>query len=526
MERATVDSHLFMNLIGYVSVLTLIVFALNDDLIAQNQQTTITWPTIADSPWPMLSHDPQRTGRSPYQGPQTPTIGFALNIPDGIYSGPVLGAQGNLYFGSYYQLDSSDYFYSYSADGAYRWSYTLGNNRPPQSGILIDSSNTIYFGSLDQNFYALHGDGTLRWSVDVGYITEILSPNIDLDGNIYITNNPAGELLSISPDGVVNWQITYDEGFLHGSASISPEGQTLYIPGTNSNIYAINQDGSLLWSFSCGKTYSPPVVDNTGNLYFIAEEIPQQLYCLSANGEIRWNTIVIENFSITPYSGLTLDAQGNIYIAIGSNILSYNYDGDLQWHYIIGNNPDEYDEFSQPLICDSDGTIYVGSTYGNYYYAISSDGVLKWQLPLDGYQVDNTGAIAEDGTLYLGLHKSSFWNMNEHNLIAIYDTSGVSIRGTTELLREFVIHQNYPNPFNLVTKIEFELSKPSDVLLHIYDIKGRSIITLVDSPEDRGKYDIFWNGVDHAGFEVVSGVYIANLEINGYSQSIKMLVLR
>lgn len=525
MDGASVNSHLYMKLIGYLRVITLIGFTLSQYLIGQDQQET-TWLTIADSPWPMLSHDPQRTGRSPYQGPQTPTIEFAIDIPNGIYSGPVLGTLGNLYFGSYYQLDSSDYFYSYSPGGVFQWEYNLGNNRPPQSGILIDSSNTIYFGSLDQNLYALHGDGTLKWSVDVGYIPEMLSPNIDLDGNIYITNNPAGELLSIAPEGVINWQVNFDDGFLHGSTSISPDGQTIYIPGSNTNIYAISLDGNLLWTFPCGKVYSPPVIDNSGNLYFIPEEVPQRLYCLSSNGQPIWNTVIIENLSIPPYSGLTIDTQGNIYIALGSNILSYDYDGSLRWHYVIGANPDEYDEFSQPLICDSQGTIYVGSTYGKHYYAITNEGTLKWQIPLDGYQVDNTGAIAENGTLYLGLHKSSFWNLNEHNLVAVHDTSEVSVSDPVEPMNNFTLHQNYPNPFNLLTKISYEIPGLTDVAIHVYDTKGRRVTTLVDRQEDRGKYDIYWHGADHAGVEVVSGVYIAKLEVNSNSQSIKMLVLK
>jgi hypothetical protein len=31
------------------------------------QQTDIPWPTLANSDWPMIKHDPQLTGRSPYK---------------------------------------------------------------------------------------------------------------------------------------------------------------------------------------------------------------------------------------------------------------------------------------------------------------------------------------------------------------------------------------------------------------------------------------------------------------------------
>ncbi len=45
----------------------------------------------------MISHDPQRTGRSPFRGPQSPLIEWAADIPEGIFSGPVIGEEGNLY---------------------------------------------------------------------------------------------------------------------------------------------------------------------------------------------------------------------------------------------------------------------------------------------------------------------------------------------------------------------------------------------------------------------------------------------
>ena len=106
-------------------------------------QTDIEWPTLANSDWPMIKHDPQFTGRSPYKGPQTPTIIWTADMKDGIFSGPVIGEEGNLYFGSYYQLDSADHFYSYTPDGNLIWDYKLGTNRPPQSGIFIQAIQFI-----------------------------------------------------------------------------------------------------------------------------------------------------------------------------------------------------------------------------------------------------------------------------------------------------------------------------------------------------------------------------------------------
>ncbi|MCF8243414.1 MAG: PQQ-binding-like beta-propeller repeat protein [Melioribacteraceae bacterium] len=490
--------------------------------IQSQTQTEIEWATLGDSPWPMIKHDPQFTGRSPYKGPQTPTIVWTEDMPDGIFSGPVIGEEGNLYFGSYYQLDSADHFYSYTADGNFRWDYTLGNNRPPQSGVLVDSSNTVYFGSLDGYLYALNSDGTLKWKYYSGLITEVVIPNIDLEGKIYVTNNPEGELVSINPDGTLNWKVKYDEGFIQKSPVFSPDGQTIYIFGFHNNLYAINLDGSLKWKFNCGLSQKAPAIDNEGNLYFLPEEVPQKLYSLKPDGTIRWEVTLINSSYIPTYSAPAIDSEGNIYIALGSAIMSYTYEGEYRWWYIIGTNPDEYDDFWQPLICDSEGTVYVGSTFGYYYYAISSEGELKWKLPLNGYQVDNTGAIAEDGTLYLGVHKSSLGTNQDSTLIAIRDTNTTAIREDKEVsVSEYRLYQNYPNPFNPSTNIIYQIPQESRVIIKLYDVLGREIRTLVNEYKNKGRYNL-----ELDGSELSSGIYIYRITAGEFSASKKLVLMK
>ena len=461
--------------------LTFLLLLSISNIIAQIQ-TDIEWPTLAKSDWPMIKHDPQFTGRSPYKGPQSPTIIWTVDMPDGIFSGPVIGEGGNLFFGSYYQLDSADHFYAYAPDGNLRWDYKLGTNRPPQSGILIDSSNTIYFGSLDQYLYALNPNGSLKWKYNTGYITEILIPNIDREGKIYITNNPQGELLSINPNGTLNWRVKYENGFLEKSPVFSPDGNTIYIAGKDSNLFALNLDGSIKWKYECGRIMRAPLVDSYENIYILPFQIPFYLYSLDSNGDFRWEYQFLDSSTVKSYAIPTIDKMGNIYvISIDSSIrpnralISLDYGGNYRWSYIF---EDPSDDFWQPLICDKEGTVYVGSTFGHYYYAISSVGQLKWKLPLNDYQVDNTGAIGKDGTLYLGVHKSSLWNQNEKNLIAIWDTTTTGINDESGIVTDYSLFQNYPNPFNPSTVINYAVQEAGLVKIKVYDILGSEVATV------------------------------------------------
>lgn len=485
------------------------------NLSGQTKQNDIPWPTLADSPWPMIKHDPQFTGRSKYKGPQNGTIIWKRDLEHGIFSGPVLDKNDNLFFGSYYY--HSDAFYSYTKDGSQRWKFELGQKRPPSSGILIDSSNTIYFGARDSNFYAMNPDGTLKWKINVSAeIPELAIINIDLNGNLYVTNIK-GDLCSINPLGEINWKVKYESGFAASSPVFAPDGQTIYIAGRDSNLFALDLSGNIKWKFQCGKIKLAPVVNDYGNIIFIPNESPLCLKSIDKDGHINWDYLLRPNDPLDIWSIPAIDFDNNIFfinvdtvITTRWTLTSIDKNGQFRWKYIFGQ--DEGMGFTQPLIIDSEGTIYVGSTIGLLYYAISNDGNVKWTLRLNEHQVDNTGAIGEDGTLYLGLHVTSLWDQNEQNLIAIKDTNTVSVEGNISNVKEYSLSQNYPNPFNPSTTIKFAMPYKSDVQLKIFDMLGNEIRTFEYSENPAGYLEIFWDGKNNSGQTVSSGVYVYSVK--------------
>ncbi|MEQ1796488.1 MAG: DUF4082 domain-containing protein [Lacibacter sp.] len=57
----------------------------------------------------------------------------------------------------------------------------------------------------------------------------------------------------------------------------------------------------------------------------------------------------------------------------------------------------------------------------------------------------------------------------------------------------FDLKQNYPNPFNQSTVVEFTIPTRQNVLIGIYDIKGRLIQTLVNETRQKGTYTMQFN---------------------------------
>jgi hypothetical protein len=69
-----------------------------------------------------------------------------------------------------------------------------------------------------------------------------------------------------------------------------------------------------------------------------------------------------------------------------------------------------------------------------------------------------------------------------------------------------------PNPFNPQTEIQFTLPRAEEVRLVIFDVRGRTVRTLVSGSLEAGAHAVAWNGRSDAGRAQPSGVYLALLE--------------
>ena len=99
----------------------------------------------------------------------------------------------------------------------------------------------------------------------------------------------------------------------------------------------------------------------------------------------------------------------------------------------------------------------------------------------------------------------------------------------TLLPKETVLLPNYPNPFNPETWVPYQLSKPADVILHIYSVEGALIRTLTLGHQPPGMYRsksraAYWNGRNELGEPVASGVYFYTLSAGDFTDTGKMLI--
>ncbi|MGK7311077.1 MAG: hypothetical protein ACN0LA_02465 [Candidatus Longimicrobiales bacterium M2_2A_002] len=115
----------------------------------------------------------------------------------------------------------------------------------------------------------------------------------------------------------------------------------------------------------------------------------------------------------------------------------------------------------------------------------------------------------------------------------------------------FELLQNYPNPFNPTTRIPFTLSpelfvddqgRQQDVVvtMRIFNVLQQFVANpmALGHPDGSGtpvegltyytpgQKEAFWDGLDHNGRQVASGMYYLQLIVNGRSQIMKMIVAK
>lgn len=122
----------------------------------------------------------------------------------------------------------------------------------------------------------------------------------------------------------------------------------------------------------------------------------------------------------------------------------------------------------------------------------------------------------------------SYWDDFAVNGI---ETAPVSVQNrptvsTTGLPNTYTLEQNYPNPFNPTTNISYSLKNAGSVKLEVFNVIGQKVATVVDEVQNAGVWTVRWNGLDAAGQQVSSGIYLYRLTTDAYVSTKKMMFLK
>lgn len=90
----------------------------------------------------------------------------------------------------------------------------------------------------------------------------------------------------------------------------------------------------------------------------------------------------------------------------------------------------------------------------------------------------------------------------------------------------FELGQNYPNPFNPSTTIPFTVKQNGNVTIQIFNMLGQRVRTLVNTQYAAGTYTTVWNGLNDAGTQLPSGLYVYRMTAGNVQFTRKMILMK
>ena len=150
---------------------------------------------------------------------------------------------------------------------------------------------------------------------------------------------------------------------------------------------------------------------------------------------------------------------------------------------------------------------------GTYWIAVYRDLLKKYGYFADIHQFIGSVQVIVPSTSTPSLA----WNTFQSQCLPDAVPLGASLTPA-----RLILHQNYPNPFNPTTTIRFETNKSEFVKIKLYDLMGREVQTLWAQQTTPGLHSV----TIHVGEKVSSGAYYCRMDAGGFSQTLRIVLLR
>jgi hypothetical protein len=232
------------------------------------------------------------------------------------HGGVSLGPDGTIYVAT----EETDFpFYAVRPDGTMAWRSASGsNNRFFSYTTLLADSLVATFGRVDAMTVVGGAGGAPRWNAPVSGSFCLLAPAVGDNGTVFVPDGD-GRVTAYTPDGTQRWDFPLPLGILQGSPVVGPD--RLYLAAANGGVTVVSTGGAALG------TWGPAPQD-----YF--------------------------------HDGITLGANGVVYVAANDSLLSYDAGGNRRFAVAVPHRVTAECEESQggPVI-GPDGTVYLRASH-------------------------------------------------------------------------------------------------------------------------------------------------------------------
>lgn len=420
------------------------------------------------------------------------------------------------------------FFVKTDVNGDSVWTYHLGGEGIDVFADVITTPDSMFVatGLTDtendfENIYIvkINDSGIIQWEKNFGGSEKEVAQSLtnSHDGGIIITgvtkSFSLGEedlfIFKTTLDGDSVWFKTYGTSGNDGGYRIKPTSDGGYIIAGIYNwsdiwLIKIDDEGDSLWTSVIGGSDFEEGLD--------VQETADGGYIIAG--------------STASFGAGQLDA-----LLVKTDSL-----GNVEWQKTYGGTG--YDEGRRLIINNSSEYVLMGNTDsgspGEFNYLIvwiDLNGNTIRTRTYGGAGEDRCYDIISIGEEYLLIAASNFTPATDGDASLLLIRSGNEPSGINPddiLPADLKLYDAYPNPFNPTTKIKFQLPVVSltetqnfKVKLTVHDVLGNHVATLTDDERPSGIYEVTFDATGLA-----SGVYYYTLELENYSQSKKMLLIK
>jgi len=340
------------------------------------------------------------------------------------------------------------------------------------------------------------------------------------NSSIYVQRVFASGDVGVSPDGVAicaatggqTWPTITSDGA--GGAIVtwmdyrnSSNFADIYAQRVNPSVAVQWQaDGVALCTASEFQQFPTIISDGVGGAIVTWEDarsgVATDIYAqrVDASGVVQWMNDGVAICTATggqDFPTITSDGAGGAIVTWQDYRSSSNFPPDIYAQRVNASGTPPW---------TSDGVALCTATWQQYNPTITSDGasgaIVTWEDGRSGISPPDIYALRVDANGFLVLTAAD------------------------GLAPPLQLHQNYPNPFNPTTTVTYSIPERCRVTLEIYDVSGMCVARLVDTPQEKGSYEVEWSGKDGAGNSLASGIYFYRLTAGTQTISRKMVLLR
>ena len=447
--------------------------------------------------------------------------------------------------------------------------FGLGVQQTDDGGfIIIGKTDSNTAGMNDIYLIKTDADGDTLWTRkyggefgDAGHYV------LQNDGGGYIlvckygltSSNCCLHLIKTDENGDTLWTRTHPDHPVYKHIEQCEDGGYIIAGTTGYDAAMIKTDslGEIEWAQTYSgseRDYGTCAVQSSDGGYLLTGSVTQNypsqtnvfLVKTDAEGDTIWMRSIGEEYVDTGASVIE-DSNGDYVVTgmingeTGSDtyadvyLVKVDVHGETLWTNFFGGG---YLDWGKSVVNSDDGG-YVITGLSDYGWIIPYEGDLnlikadrngneEWYLSFGGSEYDIGNCVrktADGGYIVAGTTASYGAGSYDIWLLRFEGEQSDIAESDNDSLKEFELYPAYPNPFNPTTTVSFDLPVSGEIRLNVYDIQGRFVGAIHESPLQTwypaGQHRVVW---DAEGMS--SGVYFISIHAEGINQIEKVILVK